>query len=163
MSRYQSVPILLRASLTFVSYVLRVLLAAGIRRWRKPRLATPPSLSRICHVKPLPQDLEQRPSLWQSELQSSHTRCSRSCGSGIEHMTVIRANDLDSLFVQVRTVTHMVKMARQKSQDTPGEREAPEGWCDIHNVQMTRGKDGKGFFHKAGQKSDGKALWCRGK
>ncbi len=33
--------------------------------------------------------------------------------SGIEHLTVIRANDLDSLFVQVRTVTHMVKMVRQ--------------------------------------------------
>ncbi len=83
--------------------------------------------------------------------------------SGIEHLTVIRADDLDSLFVQVRTVTHMVKMVRQKAQDTPGEREAPEGWCDIHNVQMTRSKDGKGYYHKAGVKADGKAAWCRGK
>ncbi len=83
--------------------------------------------------------------------------------SGIEHLTVIRADDLDSLFVQVRTVTHMVKMARQKAQDMPGEQEAPEGWCGIHNVQMTCSKDGKGSYHKAGVKPDGKALWCRGK
>ncbi len=83
--------------------------------------------------------------------------------SGIEHLTVIRADDLDSLFVQVRTVTHMVKMARQKSQDAPGEREAPEGCVTFHNVQMTHSKDGKGYYHKAGQKPDGKPLWCRGK
>ena len=83
--------------------------------------------------------------------------------SGIEHLTVIRADDLDSLFVQVRTVTHMVKMVRQKAQDTPQAQESPEGWCNIHNVQMTRSKDGKGYYHKAGQKPDGKALWCRGK
>ena len=50
-------------------------------------------------------------------------------------------------------------MTRQKAQDAPGEREAPEGWCDIHNVQMTHSKDGKGFFHKAGGKPGGKALW----
>ena len=83
--------------------------------------------------------------------------------TGIEHLTVIRADDLDSLFIQVRTVTHMVKMARKKAQDAPEAQEMPEGWCGIHNVQMTRSKDGKGFYHKAGQKPDGKANWCRGK
>jgi hypothetical protein len=38
-----------------------------------------------------------------------------------------------------------------------------EDWCSIHQVNMTRSKDGKGYFHKAGEKPDGKAIWCRGK
>jgi hypothetical protein len=41
--------------------------------------------------------------------------------------------------------------------------EPAEGWCGIHSVQMTHSKDGKGFYHKAGEKADGKAIWCRGK
>jgi hypothetical protein len=83
--------------------------------------------------------------------------------TGIEHLTVIRADDLDSLFVQVRTVTPMVRMAKQKAQDAPETQETLEGWCGFHNVQMTRSKDGNGFYHKAGEKQHGKAIWCRGK
>jgi hypothetical protein len=46
----------------------------------------------------------------------------------------------------------------------PVDNETPaEDWCSIHQVPMTRSKDGKGFYHKAGEKSDGKAIWCRGK
>ena len=79
--------------------------------------------------------------------------------SGIEHLTVIRADDLDSLFVQVRTVTHMVKMARSKAQDAPDEQETPEGWCNIHNVQMKHNRNDKGAWwsHKT------PAGWCKGK
>ena len=47
--------------------------------------------------------------------------------SRIEHMTVIRADDMDELFVKVRTVTHMVKMARRRYQDTPDVQASREG------------------------------------
>lgn len=83
--------------------------------------------------------------------------------SGNEHLTVIRADDLDSLFVQVRTVTHMVKICRQKAHDAPQAQATPEGWFTLHNAQMTPSKDGNGFYHKAGEKVDGKAIWCRGR
>lgn len=38
-----------------------------------------------------------------------------------------------------------------------------EDWCSIHQVTMKRSKDGKGYYHKTGEKPDGKARWCRGK
>ena len=55
--------------------------------------------------------------------------------TGIEHLTVIRADDLDELMIKVKTVTHMVKIARQKRQlnQNKGEsdadtRQMSEGW-----------------------------------
>jgi hypothetical protein len=38
-----------------------------------------------------------------------------------------------------------------------------EGWCRLHDVQMTQSRDGKHFYHKVGQTTDGKAMWCRGR
>jgi hypothetical protein len=38
-----------------------------------------------------------------------------------------------------------------------------EGWCPLHDVEMTRSKDGQRYYHKVGEKPDGKAVWCRGK
>jgi hypothetical protein len=41
----------------------------------------------------------------------------------------------------------------------PVTEEAPAAdWCSIHQAPMTRSKDGKGSYHKAGERPDGKAL-----
>jgi hypothetical protein len=39
----------------------------------------------------------------------------------------------------------------------------PESWCPIHQVPMKRSKDSKGWYHKAGERANGKAIWYRGK
>ena len=88
---------------------------------------------------------------------------------GIKHHVVIRGDNLDDLWVKVKTYTHMVRMARDK--EVEAEDAAPtevsdthylHKQCDIHGEIMNRSKDGKGYFHKAGEKEDGKAVWCRG-
>ena len=69
----------------------------------------------------------------------------------------LRDHDEDSLLSRMESL-----LARfpEESQEpiTP-----PEGWCSVHQCQMKPSKDGKGWYHKAGDKPDGKALWCRGK
>jgi hypothetical protein len=36
-------------------------------------------------------------------------------------------------------------------------------YCRKHGVSMRSSKEGDGYYHKAGEKEDGKAIWCRGK
>lgn len=40
--------------------------------------------------------------------------------------------------------------------------DATEGWCSKHALQMQQGAGGD-WFHKTGERPDGKGIWCRGK
>jgi len=86
--------------------------------------------------------------------------------SGIEHMTIIRSDDWATLQAEIASVTRIAKTHRQPPE--PGSPEAATlandpAYCSIHGEHMKASKDGKGYFHKAGEKADGKAIWCRGK
>lgn len=69
----------------------------------------------------------------------------------------LRDHDENSL------LNRMELLLNRFPEETPEPNAQPEGWCPIHQVQMKRSKDGKGYYHKAGEKPDGKAIWCRGK
>jgi hypothetical protein len=60
-------------------------------------------------------------------------------------------------------LTRMELLLNRFPEEAPEPTTPPEGWCPIHQVQMKRSKDGNGWYHKAGEKPDGKAIWCRGK
>ena len=91
-------------------------------------------------------------------------------------LTLRDATD-DALFNRIKRVMPKIEqrmdLEREKRQERQAQGNGGNGkdaqpvhddeWCDIHQVTMTRSKDGKGHYHKAGQKPDGKALWCRGK
>jgi hypothetical protein len=69
----------------------------------------------------------------------------------------LRDHDEDS----VRT--RMELLLNRFPEETSEPNAQPEGWCPIHQVQMKRSKDGNGWYHKAGERANGKAIWCRGK
>jgi hypothetical protein len=71
----------------------------------------------------------------------------------------LRDHDENSL------LTRMESLLSRFPEDSPEQTTTPpqEGWCSIHDCQMKRSKDGKGYYHKAGEKPDGKAIWCRGR
>lgn len=83
--------------------------------------------------------------------------------SGIEHMTVVRADDVDDLWRRVKTITAMVKASRTRQQehdDVPAD--APrDGWCVLHNVAMKQqtNEKGKWFSHY----DTTAQRWCHGK
>ncbi len=91
-------------------------------------------------------------------------------------LTLRDATD-DALFNRIKRVMPKIEQRMDLERENRQERQAKanggngnaappvhdDEWCDIHQVTMTRSKDGKGFYHKAGQKPDGKTLWCRGK
>jgi hypothetical protein len=69
---------------------------------------------------------------------------------------------------ELRSLTNTPKDTPPQQSDAPDTTDqAPhgpaEGWCPIHDVEMTRSKDGQSYYHKVGEKPDGKAVWCRGK
>ena len=64
---------------------------------------------------------------------------------------------------ETRLLSRLEALLTRFPAESNGDKEPPEGWCSMHQVQMTRSKDGKGYYHKAGEKPDGKAIWCRGK
>jgi hypothetical protein len=96
---------------------------------------------------------------------------------GIEHMTVIRASDVDDLWKRVRTIMELVKAAKARTEHpgqqppqqgaSPGTPEAPlpqvtepqQGFCSLHNVGMTRHSNAKGSWwsHKTVEG------WCHDK
>lgn len=105
---------------------------------------------------------------------------------GIEHMTVIRANDIDSLWKEVRTCVQLIQAARAQAQLSEGRvvssQSAPttaptdnrqlappvlqspppmESWCAVHGLWMRwNASNGKGpgwWSHKG---PDG--AWCKG-
>jgi hypothetical protein len=83
---------------------------------------------------------------------------------GIEHMTVIRASDVDELWKRVRTVMELVRVARERRHTLEQTPEAPQssapdkGFCGLHNVYMTRHTKGESAWYS--HKVDGQ--WCRG-
>jgi hypothetical protein len=87
--------------------------------------------------------------------------------NGIELLLTLRDQTDEALFGRIKRVLpkiqEKVQAQRQQRQEEQGTTGADESYCDIHQCEMTRSKDGKGFYHKAGEKPDGKASWCRGK
>jgi hypothetical protein len=87
---------------------------------------------------------------------------------GIEHLTVIRASDVDDLWKRVRTVMELVRVTRERKPAPPVEpsqlaapAEAPEadkGYCAVHNIWMTRHTKGEAAWYS--HKHEG--TWCRG-
>ena len=69
----------------------------------------------------------------------------------------LRDHDENSL------LTRMELLLNRFPDESPESATPPEGWCPIHQVQMKRSKDGNGWYHKAGERENGKAIWCRGK
>ena len=86
--------------------------------------------------------------------------------AGVEHLCVIRSDDIDDLWLRVKTVTTMIKAAKAKQTPpatngmTHTNGQADPSYCAKHHTLMTQ-KNGR-FFHKAGTGADGKAEWCRG-
>jgi hypothetical protein len=85
--------------------------------------------------------------------------------TGIDHMTVVRADTRDALWHDVRGVTVLIKALRSRqpqaaeantSTVTPTPAEA--GWCPVHHVQMKQHSNTKGSWwsHKTA------GGWCRG-
>lgn len=88
--------------------------------------------------------------------------------TGIKRLTVVRATDVADMWHKVKQVVSMVKVVCERhDKATPEAAETPASarpdWCPVHKVTMKASKDGDGYFHKAGQKPAGKAVWCRGK
>ena len=85
---------------------------------------------------------------------------------GIEHLHVVRADDLDEALRHILKVKVCIKAAQLKAQKacdpapTPTPDSRPD-WCHVHNVAMKqRGDEGKGYWHSH-KAADGS--WCRGK
>jgi len=86
--------------------------------------------------------------------------------SGVEFVTVIRADTWDELLPKIAQVSKVAKAHREVPEAGSPEAEAlanDPAYCSVHGEQMKASTDGKGFYHKAGEKADGKAVWCRGK
>jgi hypothetical protein len=64
---------------------------------------------------------------------------------------------------ETRLLTRLESLLTRFPAEEPESTTPSEGWCSIHQVQMNHSKDGKGYYHKAGEKPGGKAIWCRGK
>jgi hypothetical protein len=87
-------------------------------------------------------------------------------GDGIEHLHVIRSDDLDELLRQVKTIK--VVIAAAKVRDSKADNPAPApttdnrpDWCHVHNVAMKQhGDETQGYWHSH-KAADGS--WCRGK
>jgi hypothetical protein len=81
---------------------------------------------------------------------------------GYRIQLTIRGADAQDVLTRLLTVLVQYPL----HQDTPADQQPqamPAGWCQRHGVAMTRGKDGKHFYHKVGEKPGGQAVWCRGK
>jgi len=85
--------------------------------------------------------------------------------SGIEYVTVLRADTWAELLPQIAEVSKIARAHRELPAVDSPEAEAlatDPSWCKEHGTVMKASQDGKGYFHKSGEKDDGKALWCRG-
>ena len=82
---------------------------------------------------------------------------------GIEHMTVIRATDVDTLWREVRTVMALIKASKDRAIPVAtvlsADSARSKGWCTTHSVQMTlhHNKKGSWWSHKTAEG------WCHGK
>ena len=88
-------------------------------------------------------------------------------------MLTLRDGTDDALFGRIQRVLPKIEQkmelqrqereARQAAKANRQTTAETEGYCYLHEVQMKRSKQGDGWFHKAGEQEDGKAIWCRGK
>ena len=111
------------------------------------------------------QRLEEHFERQQSQTQSQTQPLPEAPASANAYLTIqgrkvqltLRDHDENSLLAR------MESLLSRFPEETPEATTPPEGWCPIHQVQMKRSKDGKGWYHKAGERENGKAIWCRGK
>ena len=82
----------------------------------------------------------------------------------VEHVAVLRADSLDEMWIQVRTVMALIKASRAKQTGptngaTTGQ--SDPSYCALHKTAMLQ-KNGK-FFHATNNKTaEGKTIWCKG-
>ncbi len=87
--------------------------------------------------------------------------------NGIELLLTLRDATDEALFSRIKRVLPKIEekmelQRRQRQGQNGGSNgQYDESYCAIHQETMTRSKDGKGYYHKAGEKPDGKAFWCR--
>jgi hypothetical protein len=97
---------------------------------------------------------------------------------GVEHLHVVRSDDLDEVLREVRVVKQFIKAAKAQAEEhavavsttTPEPPQEPaeepqKGYCTVHNLWMTlhHAKDGSGgqwYSHRV--QVDGQWTWCRG-
>ena len=83
---------------------------------------------------------------------------------GLEHLRVVRSDDLDELLREIRALKQSITASRAKAQEeeqnTAPHTQPQEGWCPLHHVRMQHHTNGKGSWwsHKL---ADG--TWCKGK
>jgi hypothetical protein len=85
---------------------------------------------------------------------------------GIEHLHVVRADDLDEALRHIMKVKLCIKAAQLKAQqktsepDQPSTTDSRPDWCHVHDCAMKqRGDESKGYWYSH-KTTDG---WCRGK
>ena len=116
--------------------------------------------------EPWQQEVAQRYSWHSAEPNFVHSLKWMDPELQLEHMVVVRDDNLDALWVKIKTITQMVKASRAK-QTVPttgasSNGQADPSYCPKHQTLMTS-KNGR-YFHKAGVTADGlKNIWCRGK
>ena len=85
---------------------------------------------------------------------------------GIKHLHVIRADSREEVMQEAAGIKALIRQAREASHKPQAASEPPaaaaeaqEGWCAVHQVQMTRQVNAKGSWwsHKVGD------AWCKGK
>lgn len=80
---------------------------------------------------------------------------------GIEHLHVVRSDDLDDVLKEVRTVKAFIAASRSAAPEpAPNGSTVSADVCLEHHAKCTR--KGDVWLHKAGE-VDGKAIWCRRK
>ena len=83
---------------------------------------------------------------------------------GLEHLHVVRSDDLDEALREIRALKQYITTSRAKAQEeeqnTAHHAQPQEGWCPLHHVRMQHHTNGKGSWwsHKL---ADG--TWCKGK
>lgn len=82
--------------------------------------------------------------------------------NGIELLLTLRDATDEQLFTRIKHVLPRIQEKIQAQRQEPRGGKQDESYCTIHQCEMTRSKDGKGYYRKAGEKPGGKAIWRRG-
>ena len=108
---------------------------------------------------------DPQPTVWECAQAPSSCTLKWSC-NGIEMLLTLRDATDDALFSRIKRVLPKIEKkldAQHQMQNGGDNGQHDASYCTIHQVTMTHSKDGKGCYHKAGEKPGGKAIWCRGK
>jgi hypothetical protein len=107
-------------------------------------------------------ELDEKPVTPEAPTVPSLPEAPASCNCYVEvagRKVQITLRDSDETRLLTRLESFLSQFPVEESETTT----PPEGWCSTHQCQMKASKDGNGWYHKAGEKPDGKAIWCRGK